>query len=284
MKLVVGGNAGIKLNLYLDSRAMLVIMDGVVIFGVIGKGDCPHIDATGGDGFCMKKLSSFILIFALVFPFFLTLNYFVLLANAPPAIQQAAYSIGKVIQFALPILWVGLFCRERFWLRSINRRGLIEGALFGVAVFATMLAVYFFWLRIPGGVLAPGSSAYQEILDKIKGLGLDSKGAFILLGVFYAIIHSGLEQYYWRWFVFRKLSCSAVVASLGFTAHHVILLGTFFGYDSPYCWLASFGVFIGGWYWCWLYRRTDSIWGAWIGHGIVDAAIFTIGFLIMTSI
>ncbi|MCL2710930.1 MAG: hypothetical protein FWE95_08620 [Planctomycetaceae bacterium] len=235
----------------------------------------------------MHKFSSlillFALLFALVFPFILTLNYFVILAHAPPAIQQAAYSIGKAIQFALPILWVGLVCKERFWLRSINRRGLIEGTLFGIAVFAMMLALYVFWLRVPGGVLAPGSPAFQNILDKIEGLGL-GKVSFILLGVFYAVIHSGLERYYWGWFVFHKLSCSATLASLGFTAHHVILLGTFFGYASPYTWLGSLGVFIGGWYWCWLYRRTDSIWGAWIGHGLVDAAIFTIGFLILISV
>ena len=231
----------------------------------------------------MPKISSIILIVALVFPFILTLNYFVILANAPPTIQQAAYGAGKVIQFALPILWVGLICKERCWLRPINRRGFIEGTLFGVAVFVAMLAVYLFWLRLPSGVLAPDSLAYRMIYGKISGIGFADQGMFILLGVFYSVIHSGLEEYYWRWFVFRKLSCPAMLTSLGFTAHHVILLGTYFGYDSPYCWLASLGVFIGGWYWCWLYRRTDSIWGAWIGHGIVDAAIFTIGFLIMTS-
>ena len=229
----------------------------------------------------MQKWSLVILVFALVFPFILTLNYFVILAQAPSGIQQAAYSIGKVIQFALPVIWVGLICKERIWLRPINRCGLVEGTAFGIAVFALMLGIYFFWLSVPGGVLAPGTTAHQEILDKINGLGLGTKGAFILFGLFYAIIHSGLEEYYWRWFVFKKLSCSTVVASLGFTAHHIILLGTFFGYDSPYCWLGSLGVFIGGWYWCWLYRRSDSIWGAWIGHGFVDAAIFTIGFLIM---
>ena len=232
----------------------------------------------------MPKLSSIVLVFALVFPLILTLNYFVILANAPQAVQQAAYSIGKVIQFALPILWVGLVCRERCWLRPTNRRGLIEGTLFGVAVFLAMLVVYLFWLRLPGGVLAPDSLAYQMIYAKISNIGFADTWMFILLGVFYSVIHSGLEEYYWRWFVFRKLSCPVVIASLGFTAHHIIILGTYFGYNSPYCWLATFGVFVGGWYWCWLYRRTDSIWGAWIGHGIVDAAIFTIGFMIMTGV
>jgi len=229
----------------------------------------------------MKKLPSFILVFALVFPFLLTLNYFVILAGAPQTVQQAAYSIGKIIQFVLPILWIALVCKERFLIRPIRRSSLLEGTLFGVAVFVMMLAAYLFWLRLPGNVLAPDSPACQAISDKMSGIGLGNTTMFIVIGVFYSIIHSGLEEYYWRWFVFRKLSCSAIIASLGFTLHHVILLGTYFGYASPYCWLASLGVFIGGWYWCWLYRRTDSIWGAWIGHGIVDAAIFTVGFLII---
>ena len=232
----------------------------------------------------MKKLSSIILVFVLVFPFFLTLNYFVLLANAPQTVQQAAYSIGKVIQFTLPILFVGLVCKERVWLRPINRRDLIEGSLSGLVVFVMMLAVYLFWLRLPDGLLAPNSSAHHMIYGRISSIGFADKGMFILLGIFYSVIHSGLEEYYWRWFVFRKLSCPAVIASLGFTAHHVIILGTYFGYGSPYCWLASLGVFVGGWYWCWLYRRTDSIWGVWMGHSIVDAAIFTIGFLIMANV
>ena len=103
----------------------------------------------------MKKLSSAVLVCALVFPFILTLVYFVILANAPPAIQQAAYSIGKVIQFALPILWVGFVCRERVWLRSINRYGLVKGTLFGIAVFAAMLAVYFFGFVCPAAYLLP---------------------------------------------------------------------------------------------------------------------------------
>lgn len=234
-------------------------------------------------GLHMKQWSSIILVLSLVFPFILTLTYFVILADAPSAIQQAVYSIGKVTQFALPVLWVGLAYKERVWLRPINRRGFIEGILFGITVFALMLAAYFFWFRVPGGVLAADSAAYQMISDKISSFGFADKGMFILLGVFYSVIHSGLEEYYWRWFVLKKLSCPTVIASLGFTVHHIILLGMYFGYDSPYCWLGSFGVFIGGWYWCWLYQRTDSIWGAWVGHGIVDAAIFTIGFLIITE-
>ena len=231
-----------------------------------------------------KILSSLILFFALTFPCCLTLNYFVIFADASPAIQKTAYSLGKIFQFSLPILWVGLVCRERFWICPINRQGIVEGTLFGIAVLIAMLGAYFLWLRLPGSLFAPDSPACQAIHNKMSGFGLTNKEMFILLGLFYAVIHSGLEEYYWRWFVFRKLSCSAVISSLGFTAHHVIIVGTYFGYRSLYSWLALFGVFIGGWYWCWLYQRTNSIWGPWIGHGIVDTALFTLGFLIVIKV
>ena len=113
---------------------------------------------------------------------------------------------------------------------------------------------------------------------------------FLLVGVFYSIIHSGLEEYYWRWFVFGRMKrfmpwfWAAIVSSLGFMAHHVLLLGTYFGYDSIYCWLGSLGVAIGGFYWSWLYKRSDSIWGPWISHGFIDAGIFGFGLLIVSQL
>jgi membrane protease YdiL (CAAX protease family) len=227
------------------------------------------------------KSSNFVLIFCLTFPFFLTLNYFVLLAGATPAIQKTAYAIGKIIQFALPVCWVAFVCKEQYCVRRINRSGLAEGCLFGVAAGALIL-LFYFALSAPGGLFAPDAPVCTAIGSRIRGFGL-TETVFLLVGLFYAVIHSGLEEYYWRWFVYKKLSCPIIFAALGFTAHHVIVLGTYFGIASPFCWIASFGVFIGGLYWCWLYRRSDSIWGAWIGHGFVDAAIFAAGYFIITS-
>jgi len=165
----------------------------------------------------------------------------------------------------------------------------VEGTLFGIVVAVMLVALYGIWLAVPGGPLGPNSPAREAILGKITGLGLDVSG-LLVVGVFYSIFHSGLEEYYWRWFVFGRMQrfmpwfWAAVVSSLGFMAHHVLLLGMYFGYDSIYCWLGSLGVAVGGFYWCWLYKRTDSIWGPWIGHGLVDAAIFTIGMFILAGI
>jgi hypothetical protein len=69
-----------------------------------------------------------------------------------------------------------------------------------------------------------------------------------------------------------------IVSALGLTAHHVLVLGKFFGFDSAACWLFSLCVAVGGAFWAWLYERYGSLLGPWASHLLVDAAIFLIGF------
>jgi membrane protease YdiL (CAAX protease family) len=227
-----------------------------------------------------------VLAFAMLFPTLLTYIYFVLLNGSPGGAQKAAYGVGKIIQFALPVL-VAVICKESWRVRKFSWNGVIEGTAFGVVVYIAMLAMYFFVLSIPAGPLAEGSFAQREIHARISGFGFTNAGLYLLLGLFYSVIHSGLEEYYWRWFVFGRLSkyiswkTACIIAAIGFMSHHVIILGTYFGYGSIHCWLGSLGVAVGGAYWSWLYRRSDSIWGAWISHGIIDAAIFTVGFFLV---
>lgn len=237
----------------------------------------------------LSKLDYAVLAVAMVFPTFLTFIYFVYLNGSPGEAQKAAYGVGKILQFALPVVWVGLVCREAWRLRPWNSRGVWEGLLFGGLVFAAMLVLYHAWLDGPGAPLGEGSFAWKSIRQRIGGFGLTDGRLYLLLGLFYSLIHSGLEEYYWRWFVFKRLArplpwlAAAVISSLGFMAHHVIILGTYFGYQSFCCWFGSLSVAVGGLYWCWLYRRSDSVWGPWISHGVVDAAIFTIGYFIVTG-
>ena len=234
------------------------------------------------------KLPLFILAVAMFFPTLLTYLYFVHLAGSPSGLEKVAFGIGKILQFAIPIACVIFVTKERWFIRRFNRQGVLEGTLFGLTVFVAMLGLYYLLLEVPGAPLGSESKAVTEITGKVRGMGLENRCIFLLFGCFYTVIHSGLEEYYWRWFVFRmiqkmsgKLWLGVVLSSLAFMSHHVILLGTYFGYDSVYCYLGSAGVAIGGAYWCWLYHRADSIWGAWISHGIIDATIFTIGFLIL---
>ncbi|MBP5621934.1 MAG: CPBP family intramembrane metalloprotease, partial [Thermoguttaceae bacterium] len=107
--------------------------------------------------------------------------------------------------------------------------------------------------------------------------------------VFYSICPSGLEEYYWRWFAFKRVSAlpglsfvpAALVANGAFMLHHIILLGVYFGYGNWLTWFSSFGVFVGGLVWQTIYRRTDSVYGGWLSHGLIDAGIFAVGFLMI---
>jgi hypothetical protein len=68
------------------------------------------------------------LAFALSFPTLSTWVYFVWLAHDATAAQQTAMIVGKVIQFAFPLVWVLWVCRERLSGNRPGWRGIVEGA------------------------------------------------------------------------------------------------------------------------------------------------------------
>ncbi len=219
-------------------------------------------------------------LFALVLPTVVTLSYFVLAADASPIVQQITYGVAKPFQFLFPIAWVLFVQRRAVRLWPWSSTGLLTGLLFGLAVSAAMLALYHFGLK-----QAPFfAAAAEEMRAKIAGMDLSSPAMFIAVGVFYSLIHSLLEEYYWRWFVFGQLKeltnlvPAIVISSLGFMAHHVLVIGTYFGFASPVTWLFSLGVAVGGAVWAWLYHRSGSLLGPWLSHLLVDAAIFTAGY------
>ncbi|MEE2886179.1 MAG: type II CAAX endopeptidase family protein [Planctomycetota bacterium] len=223
-----------------------------------------------------------VLAFALAFPTLLTWVYFVLLADGLPSVQQLAYTVGKVVQFGLPVVWLTWILRRKIRIRRPGP-GLLHGAVFGLLAGAAIYVLYR-WLLLPGGSL---TGPIEAIRAKVTGIGIDSQIAFAVMGIGYSVFHSFLEEYYWRWFVFAELrrrtstGVAITVSSLGFMAHHVIVLATFFGWDSPITYLISLGVALGGAVWAVLYHRTGSLYGAWLSHCLVDAAIFFVGFEMM---
>jgi uncharacterized protein len=217
---------------------------------------------------------------ALVYPTLLTLVYFVLLQPYPPAVQQVTGAIGKCVQFLFPLVWVFVVLRQRASWQWLGKRGVGTGLAFGAAVLIAMFLLYHFWLKSTGYL----AGLEQQVTVTVREMGLDSLWKYASLGVFYALVHSLLEEYYWRWFVFGQLrqSCSLagaiVISSLGFMAHHVVLLATFFGWDSPLAYLFSLAIAIGGAVWAWLYASSRSLIGPWLSHMLVDIAIFLIGY------
>lgn len=226
-----------------------------------------------------RVIPSGLLAFALVFPTFTTWLYFVALAGYPASWQQGAYAVGKIVQFALPVVCVFVLRRAQLvW--AVSTKGVWLGGMAGSAILLSMLLLYYQWLS-PGAYFAGAQPLIQQ---KVTGIGINSRASFAVLALFYSIIHSGLEEYYWRWFVYRCLrerssfATATVLSSLGFMAHHVLVLTTFFGWSSPLSYLFSMAVAVGGAIWAAVYERCRSLLGPWISHALVDAGIFWIGY------
>ncbi|MFT7643676.1 MAG: membrane protease YdiL (CAAX protease family), partial [Pirellulaceae bacterium] len=168
--------------------------------------------------------------FAIAFPTVLTAGYFILFAGSD--LQQAVYGVGKVIQFGFPAAWAYFALREKVTWPRWNSRGVTTGLAFGAAILLVMMVLYNFVLA-PAGVF---DQANEKILAKIGEMGVATTWKFIALGTFYALVHSLMEEYYWRWFVFRQLrelmnaKWAIFISSVGFMSHHVILLSVFFGW------------------------------------------------------
>jgi membrane protease YdiL (CAAX protease family) len=233
--------------------------------------------------------------------------------------QQAAYLISKVVQFSFPLVFLAFLgwrarprtrrqrgyaqhapigelpptakswhvsldagWRDPRWLqvRRPHFRGLRPALIFGLAVAALMIGVYFGALR--GTSLLVRTPAM--VRHKLEEVNMATPMRYAVLAVFVVAAHSLLEEYYWRWFVFGGLRQflalvpAMVLSSLAFMAHHVIVLyvylpGRFWAAALPF----ALAIAVGGGVWAFLYERNGSLWSPWLSHLIIDAAIFAIG-------
>ncbi len=263
------------------------------------------------------------LVFAALFPTFGAWLYFVRLAEGP--LFQIAYVGCKAIQFGLPVAWllltrVGLVgggsadlkgggnpgdVGERTGRgapegrseppREIASRGPLEklsepglrshrlmaGLITGALIAGVIFAGYLLLLR--GGPAA--SAAAERVAERLAAMGAATPLRYALLAVFISILHSWLEEYYWRWFLFGRIRVvatfrtAAALSSLAFASHHVVVLWTYLG-TGPSAWLIAplaISVVLGGLIWAWLYERSGSILPGWIRHVIADLTIMAMG-------
>jgi membrane protease YdiL (CAAX protease family) len=202
------------------------------------------------------------------------------LSAHPSVFQQGAFGLGKLIQFAFPAVWVVCIQRSRIRLLRPRASDGAIGASLGLVLLVATLALYLFVLK-PAGVFDTAADAIRE---KIAAFGATNVPRYVALSLFYCVIHSLAEEYYWRWFVFAQLRRFAslpraiVVSGLGFMAHHVFIVGVYFGWDSPWTYVLSLAVAVGGFIWAWMYERTGSLYGPWVSHAFVDTAIFIVGY------
>jgi hypothetical protein len=191
------------------------------------------------------------------------------------AAGRAIFIASKLWILLLPLCWL-LFVDRRpmSWSRP-RRGGFGMAATSGILIAGTILGIYAIALEY--GFVDP-----QTISIRATRTGLDHPNVYLIGAIYWITLNSLMEEYVWRWFVFRKFETFApggiaiIAASLGFTAHHVIALAAQFDWRITV--LGSVGVFIGGVTWSWLYLRYQSVWPCYLSHAIVDAPVFWIGY------
>ena len=194
---------------------------------------------------------------------------------------QGLYLAAKIWLVAFPLMWRLLVERQRLSLSPMKpdergsglRMGLITGVVIAVAIFAGHWLVGRHVIDI---IALRTAAAENDIGDPAR---------YIVLALGLTLFNSLVEEYVWRWFVYRQCeqlmpSKVAVVASaLMFTAHHYFALRDQMG-PMPTL-LACGGIFIGGCIWSALYRRYRSIWPGYVSHIMADAAVFSVGWMLL---
>ncbi len=220
-----------------------------------------------------------------VFPTITTLLYFVLAAEFSAAVQQTVYGFFKSLQFLFPIVWASIVLHQRLVFGPPKMGGILAGFVFGLLVAAAMLVLYYGWYQSTD--LFQGVAA--AVIAKLTGVGIDSVAKYVVLALFYSVVHSLLEEYYFRWFVFGQLRqvvpcrLAMILSAVAFAAHHVIVLAFYFGWESWATWFFAFAITIGGVIWAWLYDQTQSIYAPWCSHFLVDVGIFWIGYALIRN-
>lgn len=212
---------------------------------------------------------------ALLLPTLAALFYFVLFKEA--SIAKPIYIATKIFTVLWPVLATLVIFRQRLSLsegKIANHRGsILPGLLTGFAILGLMVI----WMNSPlRGIIMEGG---PEVRSKVRSLGfLDH---FIPFAMFITLMHSFIEEFYWRWFVYgnlRKILSLPVahgLAAITFAAHHLVVTCQY--YPFAFALFLAFCVAIGGLIWSLLFQRYHSLVGPWLSHLVVDAGLMWVG-------
>ena len=192
---------------------------------------------------------------------------------APGPVGLFLWGCAKVWILALPYVWQRWAAREEgLWPRP-PRGGFGLGVGTGAAMGAAVL------VAVPL-LLAPLVDV-SVLRETLGAQGLLRPGAYLAMAAYIVLVNSLLEEYVWRWFVYRRceelasVPVAVAASAAAFTLHHAVLLFSQFA-AGPAA-LATAAVAFAGAVWSWVYARTRSIWPGWLSHVIVDVAVLVAG-------
>lgn len=193
---------------------------------------------------------------------------------------QGAYTLSKLWLVALPVVWLLWIDGGRPSWSPPLRSGLRVGVGLGVVLSAGIYAAY--------AISGPQLIDRAQVAASALRVGIGTPTTYVLFAAYLILVNSLLEEYVWRWFVFRKCEAAlptgrggaaVLLSALFFTLHHVIALKAQFDWLPTI--LASLGVFAAGVVWSWCYLKYQSIWPGYISHAIVDVTLLWIGWLLI---
>jgi len=188
----------------------------------------------------------------------------------------AIYCFSKAWVIALPLVWLLFVERGRVSLSPARRGGLAMGVIIGIVMAIAIIAAYF---------LAGTLIDFDAMRHANTANGLTSPLRYVLLVVPLALVNSLMEEYVWRWFVFRKCEVlmrsapAVIVSGLLFAGHHVVALAAQTNWNVVL--LATLGVFLAGTIWSWCYLRYRSIWPGYVSHIIADVGVYIVGWMVL---
>jgi len=180
----------------------------------------------------------------------------------------------KVWLLVLPLLWLRFIERAPLSWSPVRRGGFGMAAALGCVFSATIVLAYMF--------LAPLLIDMNTMTSMATSIGLGDPRVYIGGAVYWICVNSLLEEYVWRWFVFRRCEtlttpmAAVLLSAFLFAVHHIVALSVYFNWMANG--IASFGIFVGGAIWSWCYLKYRSIWPGYLSHAIVDVAIFATGY------
>lgn len=214
-------------------------------------------------------------------PVLASLLYFQWLSDA--VWVQFVYLTAKGFTVVWPVVALGLLLGVRpllpepLWRRDL--RALPMGLLTGLTIVGALFAL----LATPlAGLL---ETAAPVVREKIATFGIGAHYWSFAVG--FSVIHAGIEEYYWRWFLFgtlrRRLPAVPAhgLAAIAFAAHHVVVGATFFGPSLGG--LLGACVAVGGLIWSVMLARQGTLAGAWLSHIVVDLGLAYVGYRMLTA-
>jgi uncharacterized protein len=188
---------------------------------------------------------------------------------APGAMGQGIALFCGIWLLVFPLSWYVLV--EHQPLRGqITATGWEVGAILSVIMFGIIFASYWFvgryWLDIP------------DIRARVSQMGMNVPLMVFGFGTFQTLVNSLIEEYVWRWFVYRHCvrlwtQALAVWISAGFfILHHIILLVAYCD-DWRLVVLGSVAVFVAGVLWTRCARIYRSLLPSYLSHLAADLAL-----------